>query len=470
MRRRLRKELIGLLPAWGLAVAVPLAGLCLFGRLQHLFNGALALFAICTAVLGAAAFGAEFEHRTLPLLLTQPVARRRLWREKMVALAAALASASAVFALTADTPPAMAPLILLPAACAFGLAPFLALVLRNGLAAAALTVGAEAAVYHAVAAVLGESPRGTHVSPEFATSLGLALLTLSAVGYALGRATFRRWQAAGWSPPAATAPQTVPARPRRTGRCEGGGRWVRLAAKEFRLHRLSLFAAAVFCAAFAVAVLSVSRAPDAQAGVVKNLIFVYGLVAPAAVGAATVATERGLGLLEWHLTLPPSVRTQWVVKSAVAFGIGLGLGFLLPWALVQTLAWLTPAAGIGWFSPPNYLFLAVLGVGVGVHTSATARSPLRAFTGAFGVLAVALFFHDWLLGWLIRNGTARWIPIPDGAVVLVVAAGLVLALNWSAFVEYRSGGGHGRLLSRARQAILVILLVGARVWLEVGPG
>jgi hypothetical protein len=124
--------------------------------------------------------------------------------------------------------------------------------------------------------------------------------------------------------------------------------------------------------------------------------------------------------------------------------------------------------GTGWFSVPNYLFLAVLGTGVGVHTSATARSPLRAFTGAFGVVAIALFFHDWLLGWLTRNGADPRIPIQQSAVIPgVVAACLVLALNWSAFAEYRFGGRLGWLAPRARLATLVVLLVGVRVWLGV---
>lgn len=236
-----------------------------------------------------------------------------------------------------------------------------------------------------------------------------------------------------------------------------------LAAKELRLHRFSLFAAAALCAAFAIA--AILPLGDVGPQVLRNLVFVYVLVVPAAAGAAAVATERSFGLLEWHLTLPPSARRQWLVKSGVAVASGVGLGFLLPWALAAMLGRLTPPAAPGWFSTANYFFLAVLGTSVGVHTSASARSSLRAFTGAFGVIAVALFFHDWLLGRLAVHATGLKFTAPVSTILLLVAlAGLAAALNWSACCDYRFGGRR-QLTSRARLAALVLLFVTARVWL-----
>jgi ABC-type transport system involved in multi-copper enzyme maturation permease subunit len=44
------------------------------------------VFPVCVALLAALSFGAEFQHRTLPLLLVQPIERPRLWWEKMAVL------------------------------------------------------------------------------------------------------------------------------------------------------------------------------------------------------------------------------------------------------------------------------------------------------------------------------------------------------------------------------------------------
>jgi hypothetical protein len=44
------------------------------------------VFPVCIALVAALSFGGEFQHRTLPLLLVQPLERSRLWWEKMAVL------------------------------------------------------------------------------------------------------------------------------------------------------------------------------------------------------------------------------------------------------------------------------------------------------------------------------------------------------------------------------------------------
>src|SRR5690348_6314019 len=84
MNIRLAKELWELGPGFGITAA------CI--ALPYLIWGAKAdqagffALAIGCAVMGASVFGHELQHRTLGLLLSQPIRRAELWREKMLAL------------------------------------------------------------------------------------------------------------------------------------------------------------------------------------------------------------------------------------------------------------------------------------------------------------------------------------------------------------------------------------------------
>src|ERR1039457_1478987 len=49
-----------------------------------------AALGLACAVMGGSSFGNEFHHRTMPLLLSQPIARSVLWREKMLILGAGM--------------------------------------------------------------------------------------------------------------------------------------------------------------------------------------------------------------------------------------------------------------------------------------------------------------------------------------------------------------------------------------------
>src|SRR5437899_6613889 len=95
MNKRLAKEFRPLLLPWGLAagaaagapVKLLVDDLIQPGEfLSMLFNIVPFAFFGSILALGAFSFGVEFQHRTLPLLLTQPMRRARLWNEKMAML------------------------------------------------------------------------------------------------------------------------------------------------------------------------------------------------------------------------------------------------------------------------------------------------------------------------------------------------------------------------------------------------
>ncbi|HWX21657.1 MAG TPA: hypothetical protein VN578_17270 [Candidatus Binatia bacterium] len=82
---RLLKEARPLFWPWCIAVVASLAALYSSGE----FAAGVRAVTLCTSValLAALSFGSEFQQRTLPLLLSQPIERSRLWREKFFVLA-----------------------------------------------------------------------------------------------------------------------------------------------------------------------------------------------------------------------------------------------------------------------------------------------------------------------------------------------------------------------------------------------
>src|SRR5260221_157388 len=87
MNRRIIKEARALLPAFGVALLATIVPSVIWRGDEV----ALFLFAVGCALMAASAFGNEVHGRTLPLLLSQPFSRRRIWFEKMVVLGVALA-------------------------------------------------------------------------------------------------------------------------------------------------------------------------------------------------------------------------------------------------------------------------------------------------------------------------------------------------------------------------------------------
>ena len=94
----LRKEARALLPMWGAAILLILVG----GRWDREY--AAVGYLLGSLVIGGQVFGHEYTHRTLAMLLTQPIGRHRVYVTKMTVLALGLAtiSVAAYFGLLRD--------------------------------------------------------------------------------------------------------------------------------------------------------------------------------------------------------------------------------------------------------------------------------------------------------------------------------------------------------------------------------
>ncbi|HEY2951344.1 MAG TPA: ABC transporter permease subunit, partial [Verrucomicrobiae bacterium] len=146
----LTKEFRVLLPAFGLTVLASIVpGMLGLGGPEYWMLG---LFVFGCVAMGAEAFGAEFQQRTMGMLLTQPIRRNSIWMAKMKALGVSIAlgtgaMVTALLWLGRQTPSDLElswkafgfiPL------CAFCAAPFWTLVFRNTLVGGLFTVVAPA--------------------------------------------------------------------------------------------------------------------------------------------------------------------------------------------------------------------------------------------------------------------------------------------------------------------------------------
>ena len=149
MNARTWKEARSLQTAFGVTVAAVIVG-------SYLLNGSDAAgivataFAFLSAALSVTIFGTEFSARTMGLLLTQPVSRRRLWWEKMAVLGATLMAAWLVMLVSiyvlikGEGKPEnffdLAGMSLLAIVIAFCSAPYLTLTCRNFIGGIAFTI------------------------------------------------------------------------------------------------------------------------------------------------------------------------------------------------------------------------------------------------------------------------------------------------------------------------------------------
>ena len=172
MNVRIIKETRDLLPAFAGTLPLivvpqliwPAAGL-----------GYLALGVACLFMAGSS-FGMEFQHRTLSLLLSQPIPRSVLWRDKMLVLGVGMLTSLVVLLVClAVSGPASGrvewlTLALMPL-CAFCGVPFWTLALRQGIAGVVSAVGIPSSILAALALVVGIEKRVKAASVRGQTDL-----------------------------------------------------------------------------------------------------------------------------------------------------------------------------------------------------------------------------------------------------------------------------------------------------------
>jgi hypothetical protein len=114
---------------------------------------------------------------------------------------------------------------------------------------------------------------------------------------------------------------------------------VALIKKELRLQQITFVTALFFCALAIVGAVA-HTTHITLSGNLSLAEFIWAFdfclyltVLPLLAGTIAVTEEKAWGVVDWHLTLPPSVFQQWSVKVFVTLVNSLLLGLVLPLAL-----------------------------------------------------------------------------------------------------------------------------------------
>jgi len=409
MNARLIKETRDLLPVFAgtlLLIVVPQL------IWQAAGFGCFALGVACV-VLAGSSFGNEFQHRTLSLLLSQPIPRSVLWRDKMLVLGAALvASVAALLVCLAVHRPQTEStewlvLLFLPL-CAFCGAPFWTLSLRHGIGGMVAAVSAPGSILATL--LLINELLGREVTDQLFAVCVVLLLFYCALVYGLGYARFKRLEVVDKPARELALParlETILVAPLTRVSARFQGPFATLLKKEFRLQQTSFLLTGVFLLIAVAAFCLTQRRPDVAVGILGGDIGVYVLIMPLIAGAISVAEERGWGMAEWHLTLPPSALKQWSAKMLVALSTALGLGLLLPTAMG-----LAGAALLGRLNPGVpvlpvaqilcWLIGSLLLTSVAVYGASICGNTLRGILTAMVMVVAGCALTAWVVNRVVR--------------------------------------------------------------------
>jgi ABC-type transport system involved in multi-copper enzyme maturation permease subunit len=296
--------------------------------------------------LATAVLGKENSFGTLESMLSLPITRRQLWREKCFAAFTTIGTTIALYVacigLTQLWAPPGAPypkfndyhsgigFILL---CSIGPALLFTSYLCRSQEAFWMTLLAPFGIV--VAVVIA--------TPESLAAYQSNILTGVMIFYGLVTLWFARRRMLNWESSSPVNQNIVirlpgfrgksPTQPSQTHTGFKAGRSILF--KELRTHQLGFVCTLLFAMIYGVVII-ILRNEDWYSVVTGELIVnirLAWLLIPTMIGAAAIAEERHLGVTSWHSTLPVSRLHQWGTKILVALGLGFVLGALVPWPL-----------------------------------------------------------------------------------------------------------------------------------------
>jgi ABC-type transport system involved in multi-copper enzyme maturation permease subunit len=291
----------------------------------------------------------EFQHGTLPLLLSQPVKRSRIWSEKLLVAAAVAVPGAVLYVFSSWTGFRYSPGVggwnatILAAwhivtVCS---APFCALRGGSSTVGVGLTLLTQFVVWtpFPIWQVGGGLPYDRLLA--FA-ALGFVAFGCSGAVLGIGRRTLRHFEVVHYSDVALDAgggswrdsiiTRLVPGRP--------GGVIPALIRKELRILWPMVWMTPLMVTGLVslpATIVSGSSSWVVLAVLITAAVFVLYLAIVVFPGFELVGAERSFGTHSWSLSLPVPVWRQWLTKILVAFGMCLTCSLLAP-ALATTVA------------------------------------------------------------------------------------------------------------------------------------
>lgn len=307
-------------------------------------------------LLAALSFGNEFQHRTISMLLSQPVGRMEIWGEKLGVMIAAVASAALAFGIgwraALEQDPELwavggAWVIAIIASAAYW-----TLVARSLLGGLALNAGIHSLILIAKVNLPYWFPGIWHLSPGQTSTIrwvaASVLLCYAGMMLWLGRRRFAGFQVTGaiaGDDLLMAGPDVMPRALAGWFRCRPTEPVLNLIRKELRLLRpvwlISLLAVPAW---IFLPVYWNAKEHEIVVGGTAALM-VVGLLPLIAVLAGTLSLgeERTSGTHTWHMTLPVPAWRQWLIKLVMAMFAGVVCPAVLPTLVLMagghSLAW-----------------------------------------------------------------------------------------------------------------------------------
>ena len=337
-----RKEIRALLPLWAPCLAVVAADAVFDHWL--LSRAAPAAYLLGSVAIGAASIGHEYTHRTLGLLLSQPVPRYRILLIKIAVLTAMVLGLVVVAELTpisgwrarTSGAPLRALLPLLVFSSSVFLAPAMTMMARSQLAGTVFTAAIPGLLM--VSAEVVEFIRFGSSSFEWNAAARLAVLQwgflpLCALAAVAIWPMFARLSAIEARGAEIQLPRWIGRRARDESALAAGRRqhpFRALFRKELRLQQMSFVVAGLFLlAAGPMLLLQRTGSGNGNLPLSALMILSFGLLS-LLIGSLGSAEERQLGTLEWQVLLPVPMWQQWIVKVLTTVSLSLILGVGMP--------------------------------------------------------------------------------------------------------------------------------------------
>jgi hypothetical protein len=305
-------------------------------------------------LLATLSLGDEFQHRTLALLLSQPVGRMKIWGEKLGVTVVAVVSAVLVFSFALRATSFHPGRLELAFAAAWivaitASATFWTLFTRSTIGGMALNIGVQSFISFTIPwEHLADwlRARGYLVPGNLLVPSAVALVVLCYAGVMvwLGGRMLERFQVTGgmagddWL---IAGPTMMPGALAGWFRSRSSGMVLNLFRKEFRLLRpvwlVSLLAAVIWACLTLFGLLFEHGYSQ------KFETFVFGvgvattLLIAILAGSMSLGEESASGTHVWHLTLPVPVVLQWRIKLYVALFAGVVGAGILPMLVGKTL-------------------------------------------------------------------------------------------------------------------------------------
>jgi hypothetical protein len=451
------KEVRALLPATAACIATMMLSAAV--QVWPLSELGFVAYLLGIAALGGLSMGHEYGHRTLGMLLSQPVRRERLLLVKLSVLSVTLLIVSVLGAIVTlprlRAPETIRMAFVLAPMIGVCVAPWLTMACRSAIAGAAFTLALPGTLITLIQLAYLMAFR--HIAPiEIETpALWAGCAGLCAIGAISGWRTFMQLEAIEGTGPRLGVPEWF-----RRGETAGASAhatshpiWL-LVKKELHLQPIALLVAGLYVLGW-IAARSLKPAFPESNDVFDLLTAFYTLMVTLLIGAVAGAEERQLGTLEWQVLLPVSSSRQWAVKVVTVLTVTLVLALGLPALLTSAHIFSGRGCGLGF----TVVALAV----TALYVSSACNNALSGMLMSLTTVCAGI----WAITMLRVELTARLGRTPGVSLIRfdtvhepLMASVFLVALLWLARDNHRSADRDRRRLWRQGAWLASSLAVG----------